>query len=299
MAHDGVPMNGHMSTITGHPSGFTEASRLFEKKASKKPLPQARYSLPPSRNPSISNQDFGIRVQPSWAEMQIWSNEKLPGGTSLAALIAPKPKKKRLTAHTQHAVDLGHPLESVNDTFVAPPRVQTPWRADERIMRHLRGAADPPSPSLHHSLQRPATTAVSFHSSAASLSSSASTPSLIGRATHASLPFCSSLDRPFAEREDERRSESHYMTDFCRPLHGHTIQPHTPAVSTFIDPPGSIRHGLPVGRPLPKATSIQPSTQWRRNVRVTAAEPLAGRAWGPLVDRVDKESRGMRQLRPE
>ena len=74
MPHSGI-FNGHMSTITGHPSGFTEASKLHDR-TGKEALPELSVALPESGDPQNSNQDLGIREQPSWAEMQIWSNNR-------------------------------------------------------------------------------------------------------------------------------------------------------------------------------------------------------------------------------
>ena len=159
MPHSGI-FNGHMSTITGHPSGFTEASKLHDR-TGKEALPELSVALPESGDPQNSNQDLGIREQPSWAEMQIWSNNRLAGGQSLAALIAPKLKKRTVTPYTQRPVNLSFNLGTVNDSFIAPAYLKKPWEgapdersefsAVERITaaesERNRQRTTPPSPS--------------------------------------------------------------------------------------------------------------------------------------------------------
>jgi hypothetical protein len=289
MGHDDVPIRADVTTIISMPNGITDAGHLLR---SSKSLPSLRSSTAPqytipSQHIALPNMQIIFQGKPSMKDMQLWATKG-----NIAGLVAPPTRKPRHpeTQYTQVAVDLSHPLESRRDFLGAaatPPALQpkyghgggtTAWRPDERVKSLLCGVSEIGNE------RRPPPAAFS---SLASRSASQLPPPR--RAPRGSFrPYCSSLDRAFARRED-RRWPTVYMSTFCAPDHGHVR--HYPPLPLPLRPVEKARSDGPGPGAAADADGHIKNVHWRKPGRVTAAEAAAGRAWGPPCTRVEKETR--------
>ena len=234
----------------------------------------AAYSLPSQREPTLSNQDLGIAVKPDMHDMQRWARSR--ASHNLARYLAPPqpPTRSVETRYTQRACTLTDPLGTKCDATISPARYRPAWAPrDDAVSRQLRVGSAPPKLRAMGSASMPV------------LSLAAA-----GKDAPFTAPYRSSLDRAFACPQS-------------RPCLAGSASSATHTRTSRSSQPASAFHGV-AALELPHAfvpghrtSAVRVGaggkllTTWRQPSRCTAGEKSAGRAWGPIVRDIYRESR--------
>ena len=263
--------------------------------------------------------DLGLAVKPGFKETQLWAST-----TELRSLAAPSSKPRAVvTRHTQRSVALATPLGSSQDLIVSASSYQPRWKAniEDRVLHHLRPGTRTAAPRISAFASAPAlpwpalgSHPLSFCSSLDRAFAGSERPELAVRKSTTYLDYCAPKHGRavpawnLAQKASRGGISGAGGSDggdggdgrrdaVSRQRHPRALaRPHTSG--SMGGSGGSVLDFYELGYGhLVDPTNIKvgqggmKQTTWNRGDRVTAGEATAGRAWGKIVDRVDRETR--------